>query len=58
MAGQLPSGRYLFCPKGSHMAMYDDQATYFQGLIAFINDVEQGTLQRAEETITAPEQST
>lgn len=53
MAGQLPNGRYLFCPNGSHMAMYDDQATYFQGLVAFIRDVEQGVVQRSEETIRA-----
>ena len=53
MAGRLPNGRYLFCPNGSHMAMYDDQATYFQGLVAFIRDVEQGVVQRSEETITA-----
>ena len=53
MAGQLPNGRYLFCPNGSHMAMYDDQATYFRGLVAFIRDVEQGVVQRSEETIRA-----
>jgi len=53
MAGRLPNGRYLFCPNGSHMAMYDDQATYFQGLVAFIRDVEQGVVQRSEETIMA-----
>ena len=29
MAEQLPRGRYLHCPNGSHMAMYDDQQTYF-----------------------------
>jgi len=53
MAGRLPNGRYLFCPNGSHMAMYDDQATYFRGLVAFIRDVEQGVVQRSEETIRA-----
>jgi proline iminopeptidase len=36
MAGRLPQGRYLFCPDGSHMAMYDDQAVYFAGLIEFL----------------------
>ena len=36
MAGQLPRGRYLHCPEGSHMAMYDDQATYFEGLTRFL----------------------
>jgi proline iminopeptidase len=39
MAEKLPNGRYLFCPNGSHMAMYDDQAAYFAGVIDFINDV-------------------
>ena len=42
MAGEMPRGRFLLCPDGSHMAMYDDQATYFRGLIAFISDVDQG----------------
>jgi proline iminopeptidase len=42
MAGQLPDGRYLYCPEGSHMAMYDDQKTYFDGVIGFIKDVDAG----------------
>jgi proline iminopeptidase len=37
MAGRLPAGQYLYCPQGSHMAMYDDQQTYFEGLIAFLH---------------------
>jgi len=36
MATQVQKGRYLFCPNGSHLAMYDDQATYMQGLIDFL----------------------
>ena len=36
MATRLPRGRYLYCPNGSHMAMYDDQQTYFAGLIDFL----------------------
>jgi proline iminopeptidase len=36
MAGRLPNGRYLYCPKGSHLAMYDDQETYFAGLNDFL----------------------
>lgn len=40
MAERLPKGRYLLCPDGSHMAMYDDQQTYFDGLIDFLHDVE------------------
>ena len=51
LAGQLPSGRFLFCPNGSHMAMYDDQATYFQGLVAFIRDVEGEIICRAKEPV-------
>jgi proline iminopeptidase len=37
MAGRLPRGQYLYCPDGSHMAMYDDQQVYFTGLIDFLN---------------------
>jgi proline iminopeptidase len=43
MAGELPLGRYLYCENGSHMAMYDDQETYFRGLIEFIRDVDGGS---------------
>jgi proline iminopeptidase len=39
MAGLLPHGRYLYCPGGSHMALYDDQETYFTGLIDFLRDL-------------------
>jgi proline iminopeptidase len=41
MSKRLPNGRFLLCPRGSHMAMYDDQETYFRGLIAFLKSVEQ-----------------
>ena len=44
MARALPRGRYLDCPQGSHLALYDDQATYFRGLIEFIYDVDAGRL--------------
>jgi len=42
MAGQVQHGRFLLCPNGSHLAMYDDQQTYFTGLIAFLRDVDAG----------------
>ncbi len=42
MAGELKNGRYLYCPDGSHLAMYDDQEVYFEGLIEFIRDVDAG----------------
>ena len=39
MASRLPRGRYLHCPNGSHMTMYDDPAVYFTGLIDFLHDI-------------------
>ena len=39
MAKRIPNGRYLYCPNGSHLAMYDDQETYFTGLIDFLGSV-------------------
>jgi proline iminopeptidase len=39
MANELPNGKFLLCPNGSHMAMWDDQAAYFSGLIDFIQGV-------------------
>ena len=39
MAGQFPNGTYLYCPMGSHLALYDDQQTYFDGLIAFLQNL-------------------
>jgi proline iminopeptidase len=41
VARRLPHGKYLHCPRGSHMAMYDDQQTYFQGLITWLNGLGQ-----------------
>lgn len=39
MAKHLPRGQYLHCRAGSHLAIYDDQATYFSGLIDFLQGV-------------------
>ncbi|MFL5393749.1 MAG: proline iminopeptidase-family hydrolase [Myxococcales bacterium] len=39
MSKQLPRGRYLYCPNGSHLAMYDDRETYFAGLTGFLKDL-------------------
>jgi proline iminopeptidase len=44
MAEQFPAGRYLHCPGGSHLALYDDQDVYMDGLVGFVRDVEQGLL--------------
>jgi proline iminopeptidase len=43
MASKIPGATYLYCPNGSHLAMYDDQATYFDGIIGFIRKVEAPT---------------
>lgn len=43
MASEVQDGRYLECPEGSHFAMYDDQVTYFNGLVDFITDVNSGS---------------
>ena len=36
MSERLPQGRYLQCPDGSHLALYDDQQVYFAGLVEFL----------------------
>jgi proline iminopeptidase len=40
VAQKVKRGRYLHCPNGSHMAMYDDQKVYFDGVIRFLRDVD------------------
>lgn len=42
MAGKVQNGRFLFCPNGSHLAIYDDQAAYMSGITRFIHDVDDG----------------
>jgi proline iminopeptidase len=44
MAEAMPKGRHLHCPDGSHMAMFDDQQRYFDGLIGFLKDVDAGRI--------------
>jgi len=39
---QVPHGSFLFCPNGSHLAMWDDQPHYIRGLIAFLRAVDDG----------------
>ena len=40
MATLLPRGSYVNCPNGSHMAMHDDEAAWFAGILDFIASVE------------------
>ena len=42
MASQMPKGHFLFCPNGSHLAEYDDQQTYMNGVLQFLRDVNEG----------------
>ena len=42
MAKKVQEGRCLFCPNGSHLALYDDQKVYVEGLTKFILDVNAG----------------
>lgn len=35
----VKKGRYLYCPNGSHLTMWDDQKVFMNGVIDFINDV-------------------
>lgn len=38
----VQKGRYLYCPNGSHLAMWDDQQVFMNGVIQFIKDVDEG----------------
>jgi proline iminopeptidase len=40
MSTQMPQGQYLYCPNGSHFAMWDDQQVYMNGIIKFIKNVD------------------
>jgi len=44
IAKTLPKGRALILPNSGHMAMYDDQAAYFAGLVQFLRDVNSGKM--------------
>ncbi|MEO7963085.1 MAG: proline iminopeptidase, partial [Gemmatimonadaceae bacterium] len=46
MSKSVKNGRYLYCPNGSHLALYDDQETYFKGVIAFLKDVDSGAFKK------------
>jgi proline iminopeptidase len=39
MAMKLPRSRFLLCSEGSHLCMYDDQATYVAGLMEFLESL-------------------
>ena len=37
----VKNGQYLYCPNGSHLAMWDDQTVFMEGVINFINSATQ-----------------
>ena len=39
MSEQLPQGRYLHCPRGSHLAQFDDPQVYHRGLVDFLTSL-------------------
>lgn len=39
MASLLPAGSYAYLENGSHMGMWDDQASYYRQLLAFLSTV-------------------
>ena len=44
VASAVQRGRFHYCANGSHLAMYDDQAVYFRGLLDFLRDLDAGRL--------------
>ncbi|TDO29430.1 proline iminopeptidase-family hydrolase [Sediminibacterium goheungense] len=42
MSKQVKNGKYLYCPNGSHLAMWDDQKVFMEGVIKFIKETDAG----------------
>ncbi|MEO5563699.1 MAG: proline-specific peptidase family protein [Chitinophagaceae bacterium] len=42
MSTQVQKGKYLYCPNGSHLSLWDDQEVFMEGVIKFIREVNQG----------------
>lgn len=42
MSKEVQNGSFLYCPNGSHCALYDDQEIYMAGLTKFILGVNEG----------------
>jgi proline iminopeptidase len=48
MGTLIPRSRALVLEKGSHLGMWDDQQTYFKGLLKFFDDVEAARFGKAK----------
>lgn len=42
MSKQVKNGKYLYCPNGSHLSMWDDQKVFMEGVIKFIKETDSG----------------
>jgi proline iminopeptidase len=42
----VQNGRYLYCPNGSHLSMWDDQQVFMNGVVDFIKDVDEGGFEK------------
>jgi len=42
----VQNGRYLYCPNGSHLSMWDDQKVFMTGVIKFVKDVDEGLVKK------------
>jgi len=40
MSTKVKKGKYLYCPNGSHLSMWDDQQVFMKGVIEFIHEVD------------------
>ncbi len=40
MSTQVKNGKFLYCPQGSHLSMWDDQQVFMRGVINFIHEVD------------------
>ena len=43
MASEIPKGKFLLCPKGSHLSNFDDPVVFHEGLIAFLKEVDKSS---------------
>jgi proline iminopeptidase len=35
----VQKGKFLYCPNGSHLSMWDDQQVFMNGVVAFVHEV-------------------
>jgi proline iminopeptidase len=40
----VQKGKYLYCPNGSHLSMWDDQQIFMNGVIKFIKEVDDNSI--------------